>query len=68
MNLLDENNYLFLNQEIPNLKFKHKYLVPGTETEELGMVEEWSVWTEQNTREFAFSNGVDVVQTRSQRA
>ena len=41
MNLLevDDNNYMFFNQEVKELKYKHKFLVPGTETKDLGMDE-----------------------------
>lgn len=69
MNLLevDDNNYTFVTQDIVEQKYRHKYLVPGTETKDLGMTEKWSDWTKKDARAFAFANDVDVVQSRSKK-
>ena len=70
MNLLevDSNEYMFFDQKTASLKYRHKFLVPGTETKDLGMDEKWSKWTVETAREFAFSNSVNVIQSRSKRA
>lgn len=61
---IDGNSYMFYEQDTKVYKYRHKYLVAGTEKNDLGMDEKWSGWTKQTAREYAFANGVDIVQTR----
>lgn len=60
---LDSDNYLFWDQDVKKYRYRHKFLVPGTEKGDYGMFEKWSDWTELDARLYAKKHNVNIIHT-----
>lgn len=65
--VLDENNYMFIDEKTNNhrLKYKHKVLI---EDEKVGFKEKWSEWTDLDARLYCIRHNVRIIHTRKKKS